>query len=46
MGQGWVHPRPCLRVAMGVAASSVAVPVLGYAVAGDRLDEPLGPLRA
>jgi cadmium resistance protein CadD (predicted permease) len=28
-----------------VAASSVPVPVLGYAVAGDRLDEPLARLK-
>ena len=28
-----------------VAASSVAVPVLGYAAAGERLDEPLARLK-
>ena len=34
-----------LAVFVLVAASSVAVPVLGYAVAGDRLDEPLARLK-
>ena len=30
---------------MAVAASTVAIPILAYAVSGDRLDEPLQRLK-
>ena len=44
-GLGTAGAGAALVVFVLVAASSVAVPVLGYAVAGDRLDEPLARLK-
>ncbi len=35
----------CAAVFVGVAASTVAIPVLAYAAAGDRLDEPMARLK-
>jgi Sap, sulfolipid-1-addressing protein len=44
-GLGTAGAWAALVVFVLVAASSVAVPVVGYAVAGERLDEPLARLK-
>jgi threonine/homoserine/homoserine lactone efflux protein len=44
-GLGGARAWPAVAYYVAVAGSTVALPILAYAVAGDRLDEPLARLR-